>query len=86
MIPDAAIDRPTGNGATARRIAAAVEAAGRNAVVVEASEIAGRGAARSWTEQHNVGVAIALGESLEPIKLLGCSIGIGGVLLYSLVK
>ena len=33
-----------------------------------------------------VGVAIALGESLEPIKLLGCSIGIGGVLLYSLVK
>jgi len=33
-----------------------------------------------------VGVAIALGESLEPIKLLGCSICIGGVLLYSLVK
>jgi len=33
-----------------------------------------------------VGVAIALGESLEPIKLLGCGIGIGGVLLYSLVK
>jgi len=33
-----------------------------------------------------VGVAIALGESLEPIKLLGCSIGIGGVLLYSLMK
>ncbi|KAL3903982.1 MAG: hypothetical protein SGPRY_011458 [Prymnesium sp.] len=33
-----------------------------------------------------VGVAIALGESLEPIKLLGCTIGIGGVLLYSLVK
>eukprot|EP00316_Scyphosphaera_apsteinii_P021279 CAMPEP_0119308922 /NCGR_PEP_ID=MMETSP1333-20130426/12903_1 /TAXON_ID=418940 /ORGANISM="Scyphosphaera apsteinii, Strain RCC1455" /LENGTH=361 /DNA_ID=CAMNT_0007312801 /DNA_START=24 /DNA_END=1109 /DNA_ORIENTATION=+ len=33
-----------------------------------------------------VGVAIALGESLEPIKMLGCSIGIGGVLLYSLVK
>ena len=33
-----------------------------------------------------VGVAIALGESLEPIKLIGCSIGIGGVLLYSLVK
>jgi len=33
-----------------------------------------------------VGVALALGESLEPIKLLGCSIGIGGVLLYSLVK
>jgi len=33
-----------------------------------------------------VGVAIALGESLEPIKLLGCAIGIGGVLLYSLVE
>jgi len=33
-----------------------------------------------------IGVAIALGESLEPIKLLGCSICIGGVLLYSLVK
>jgi len=33
-----------------------------------------------------VGVAIALGESLEFMKLLGCSIGIGGVLLYSLVK
>jgi len=33
-----------------------------------------------------IGVAIALGESLEPIKLLGCSICIGGVLLYSLAK
>jgi len=33
-----------------------------------------------------VGVAIALGESLEPIKMLGCSIGIGGVFLYSLAK
>jgi solute carrier family 35 protein E1 len=33
-----------------------------------------------------VGVAIALGESLEPIKMLGCGIGIGGVFLYSLVK
>ena len=33
-----------------------------------------------------VGVALALGESLEFMKLLGCSIGIGGVLLYSLVK
>merc|ERR1711937_289577 len=32
-----------------------------------------------------VGVAIVLGESLDPIKLLGCSIGIGGVLLYSLI-
>ena len=25
-----------------------------------------------------VGVAIVLGESLDPIKLLGCAIGIGG--------
>jgi hypothetical protein len=25
-------------------------------------------------------------ESLEPIKLIGCAIGIGGVLLYSLVQ
>jgi solute carrier family 35 protein E1 len=33
-----------------------------------------------------VGVAIALGESLEPVKMLGCAIGIGGVLLYSLAK
>jgi solute carrier family 35 protein E1 len=33
-----------------------------------------------------VGVAIALGESLEPIKMLGCGIGIAGVLAYSLVK
>jgi len=32
-----------------------------------------------------VGVAIMLGESLDPIKLLGCSIGIGGVLLYSII-
>ena len=32
-----------------------------------------------------VGVAMVLGESLDPIKLLGCSIGIGGVLLYSVV-
>lgn len=32
-----------------------------------------------------VGVAIFLGESLDPIKLLGCSIGIGGVLLYSVI-
>jgi len=31
-----------------------------------------------------VGVATALGEGLEPIKLLGCAISIGGVLLYSL--
>jgi solute carrier family 35 protein E1 len=32
-----------------------------------------------------VGVAIVLGESLTPIKLIGCSIGIGGVLLYSVI-
>jgi len=33
-----------------------------------------------------VGVAIALGESLELIKMIGCGIGIGGVLLYSMVN
>uniref|UniRef100_A0A7S4EED6 Sugar phosphate transporter domain-containing protein n=2 Tax=Pseudo-nitzschia australis TaxID=44445 RepID=A0A7S4EED6_9STRA len=32
-----------------------------------------------------VGVALVLGESLDPIKMLGCSIGIGGVLLYSII-
>jgi len=32
-----------------------------------------------------VGVALMLGESLDPIKLLGCAIGIGGVLLYSII-
>jgi len=32
-----------------------------------------------------VGVALVLGESLDPIKMLGCSIGIGGVLLYSVI-
>jgi len=32
-----------------------------------------------------VGVAIVLGESLDPIKLLGCGIGIGGVFLYSII-
>mmetsp|Transcript_7347 Transcript_7347/g.10531 ORF Transcript_7347/g.10531 Transcript_7347/m.10531 type:complete len:393 (+) Transcript_7347:92-1270(+) len=32
-----------------------------------------------------VGVAIVLGESLDPIKMLGCSIGIGGVFLYSII-
>jgi solute carrier family 35 protein E1 len=32
-----------------------------------------------------VGVALVLGESLTPIKLIGCSIGIGGVLLYSVI-
>mmetsp|Transcript_1567 Transcript_1567/g.2008 ORF Transcript_1567/g.2008 Transcript_1567/m.2008 type:complete len:138 (-) Transcript_1567:424-837(-) len=31
-----------------------------------------------------VGVALVLGESLPPLKLLGCTIGIGGVFLYSL--
>lgn len=30
-----------------------------------------------------VGVALVLKESLDPIKLLGCAIGIGGVFLYS---
>jgi multidrug transporter EmrE-like cation transporter len=29
-----------------------------------------------------VGVAIVLGESLDPIKLLGCAIGIGGMWVY----
>lgn len=33
-----------------------------------------------------VGVAIVLGESLDPMKMLGCFIGIAGVFLYSLVK
>merc|ERR1712176_1668901 len=32
-----------------------------------------------------VGVAIVMGESLNPLKLLGCSIGIGGVFLYSII-
>ena len=32
-----------------------------------------------------VGVALVLGESLAPIKLLGCSIGIAGVFLYSII-
>jgi len=32
-----------------------------------------------------VGVALVLGESLDPIKLIGCSIGIGGVFLYSII-
>uniref|UniRef100_A0A7S0QIA3 Sugar phosphate transporter domain-containing protein n=1 Tax=Cryptomonas curvata TaxID=233186 RepID=A0A7S0QIA3_9CRYP len=32
-----------------------------------------------------VGVAIVLKESLDPIKLLGCAIGIGGVFLYSVI-
>ena len=33
-----------------------------------------------------VGAALAFGESLEFMKMLGCAIGIGGVFLYSLVK
>lgn len=32
-----------------------------------------------------VGVAMVLGESLDPMKLLGCGIGIGGVFLYSII-
>merc|ERR1719491_1620467 len=32
-----------------------------------------------------VGVAIILGESLSPVKLIGCGIGIGGVFLYSVI-
>ncbi|EED86405.1 hypothetical protein THAPSDRAFT_bd1154 [Thalassiosira pseudonana CCMP1335] len=32
-----------------------------------------------------VGVAIVLGESLDPLKLIGCGIGIGGVFLYSII-
>jgi len=32
-----------------------------------------------------VGVAIVMGESLDPMKLLGCGIGIGGVFLYSII-
>ena len=33
-----------------------------------------------------VGAAVAFGESLDPMKMLGCAIGIGGVFLYSLVQ
>jgi len=32
-----------------------------------------------------VGVAIVMGESLDPLKLIGCGIGIGGVFLYSVI-
>lgn len=32
-----------------------------------------------------IGVALVLGESLDPMKLIGCGIGIGGVLLYSII-
>ena len=32
-----------------------------------------------------VGVALVLGESLDFMKMLGCSIGIAGVFLYSII-
>merc|ERR1711981_718428 len=32
-----------------------------------------------------IGVAIVMGESLDPLKLTGCAIGIGGVFLYSVI-
>lgn len=32
-----------------------------------------------------VGVAVVLGESLDFMKLLGCSIGIAGVFLYLII-
>ena len=32
-----------------------------------------------------VGVAVVMGESLNPLKLAGCGIGIGGVFLYSVI-
>ncbi|CAE7788884.1 PPT3 [Symbiodinium sp. CCMP2592] len=32
-----------------------------------------------------VGVALVMHESLSPLKLIGCSIGIGGVFLYSVI-
>jgi len=32
-----------------------------------------------------VGVAAVMGESLHPLKLAGCAIGIGGVFLYSII-
>jgi len=32
-----------------------------------------------------VGVAVVMGESLDPLKLLGCTIGIAGVFLYSVI-
>lgn len=32
-----------------------------------------------------IGLAFVLGESLDPMKLVGCGIGIGGVLLYSII-
>lgn len=33
-----------------------------------------------------VGVALVLGESLDPMKMTGCAIGIGGVFLYSSIE
>merc|ERR1719335_753720 len=32
-----------------------------------------------------LGVALVMGESLAPLKLAGCAIGIGGVFLYSVI-
>jgi len=32
-----------------------------------------------------LGVALVMGESLAPLKLIGCTIGIGGVFLYSII-
>merc|ERR1712187_1045687 len=32
-----------------------------------------------------VGVALVMGESLSPMKLIGCTVGIGGVFLYSII-
>merc|ERR1712228_466192 len=32
-----------------------------------------------------VGVALVLGESLSAMKLIGCTVGIGGVFLYSII-
>merc|ERR1712147_382813 len=32
-----------------------------------------------------VGVALVMGESLDPMELTGCAIGIGGVFLYSII-
>ena len=32
-----------------------------------------------------IGAALAFGESLAPMKIVGCAIGVGGVFLYSIV-
>merc|ERR1712113_197839 len=32
-----------------------------------------------------VGVALVLGEGLSTLKLIGCTVGIGGVFLYSII-